>query len=156
MNLEFDSTNPMIAAAKEAWLHTSLGGDNPDIYLDHPSSKDASGIYYCPANWQSEDGKTTWSLRSVTIRRPGYSFSLTAKQLSGLFINTKKLCLIFALKDVDAFSGDDNGDDINNLPFDKYMFNDNGETDFVISYINQAGSPFVINPEVVKKMAVKE
>lgn len=138
--------------AQRAWLKSSLASDNAQDYLDHLSPRDQSGVYYCPITWRSQDKKVRWHLKEVKLRRPGYSFSIPADQLTAVFVDIKRSCLIFALKDTQYFDDNSNPD---LPPYDRYMFNDNGETDFWIHYINQKGSPFVINPEVVKKMTVK-
>ncbi len=143
-------TEQIVAVAEAAWLKTSLAADNPDNFLDHSDAEDQSGIYYCPIRWQSKDGKTIWNLKEVTIKRSRCSFSIPVSHLTGIFIDIKRSNLTVAIKDT-CFFGDDNPNIPNNLPYDRYMFND-GETYFRISYINDEGLPFAIDPKVIKSI----
>lgn len=126
-------------AFSDAWLHWSLNADNPAQYLNHPDAKEPNEYRYFPA--QLVRGTLRWDIGNLLLKGPESQFTIPQQQIVGVFINTKALRFMVAMKEPSSYWADSDQEDQTD-PFDRYSLKD---YDFRLPYTSQVkGKPVLV------------
>lgn len=132
----------------DAWLHGSLQADNPAEYLDHPDARESSIYRYFPPQviW----GGCRWNIGNIAMLGDRHQFIIPQRQIAGVFVNTKDLKIIIAIRDPGSYWEEDAQNDKPD-PFDRYSLT---KYDIRIPYSTQVrGSPIVVfNKSIIKAL----